>query len=404
MNDNKTHIEKTAAESKSIGFDYQYYFFLWKVLMLQPNESVGLEVKDDVHTDLRNNHQMLYQLKHTIKKNTVGNPINLTTSDLDMWKTFSNWSKVISDKNDSRETIQAQLSFIQKTSFVLASNKSSNKSNKVVGIINELQSGSKNKNDVISYFQSLCSNTTNIELKDYINDVINLDEEVIEHFLLNTFFHLDDSDILTKCEQAIKSKMVPQNKIDQAFTTIDSKLRKDNFIQVKNGLKIEITFDEFYRKYRGYFDIYRNNTLVVQEYKGLLPDKLENQIFIKQLMEIGYVEKTDIEYISRLTLFKLKLLNNIENWKREGEITDLELKTLKDNAYNLWDSEFRLQHVGHYSDEQYNSKGIEVLKTMLKHSLKLTGQEFDVDMSNGKFYALSDEPIIGWRKDWEKHK
>lgn len=66
MSNNKTHTEKTAAESKSIGFDYQYYFFLWKVLLLQPNESVGLEVKDDVHTELSNNHQVLYQLKHVL--------------------------------------------------------------------------------------------------------------------------------------------------------------------------------------------------------------------------------------------------------------------------------------------------------------------------------------------------
>jgi hypothetical protein len=169
MSDNKTHTEKTAAESKSIGFDYQYYFFLWKVLMLQPNESVGLEVKDDVHTDLSNNHQVLYQLKHTIKKNSDCTIANLTTSDLDMWKTFSNWSRVISDENDSRSSIPAQLSFVEKTSFVLASNKSSNSSNKIVGIISELQSGTKNESDVRTYFHTLAKGTRNEDLKVYID-------------------------------------------------------------------------------------------------------------------------------------------------------------------------------------------------------------------------------------------
>jgi hypothetical protein len=47
------------------------------------NESVGLEVKDDVHTDLSNNHKILYQLAYTIKKNPGGSIANLTTSDLD---------------------------------------------------------------------------------------------------------------------------------------------------------------------------------------------------------------------------------------------------------------------------------------------------------------------------------
>ncbi len=403
MSNNKTHTEKTAAESKSIGFDYQYYFFLWKVLLLQPHESVGLEVKDDIHTDLNNNHQVLYQLKHTIKKNTDGSIANLTTSDLDMWKTFSNWSQIISDKNDSRGTKLVQLSFIEKTSFVLASNKSSNNSNKVVGIISELQSGTKNESDVRSYFITLAKKTTNEDLKGYIKDVLNLDKEVLLQFLLNTFFHLDDDDIITKCKVAVKSKMIPQNKIEQAFKMIDSTLRSENFLQIKNKIKIEISFDEFYKKYRRYFDIFRNDTLIVQEYKGVLPDKLEDQIFIKQLLEIGFVESDDFDQISRLTLFKLKLLNNLEEWKRKGEITDIEIKRFKENAYNLWDTEFRLQHMGTFSEEEYNNKGIEVLRCMLKYPFKLSGQELDVDMCNGKFYSLSDEPIIGWRKDWKKH-
>jgi hypothetical protein len=404
MSNNKTHSEKTAAESKSIGFDYQYYFFLWKVLLLQPNESVGLEVKDDVHTDLSDNHQVLYQLKHTIKKNVDGSLANLTTSDLDMWKTFSNWSKVISDKNDSRGTTQAQLSFSAKTSFVLATNKSSNKSNKVIGIIIELQSGTKTENDVRTYFKTIAKGTTNKDLKGYIIDVLNLDKKVLEQFLLNTFFHLDDDDMLTKCKEAIKSKMIPQNKIDQAFMLIDSSLRADNFLQIKDGVKIEISFNEFYKKYRRHFDIFRNDTLIVQEYKGVLPDKLEDQIFIKQLLEIGFVENDDFEYISRLTLFKLKLLNNLDDWKREGEITDLEIKRFKENAYTLWDTEFRLQHMGTFSEQEYNNIGIQVLRSVLKNSFNIVGQELDVDMCNGQFYSLSDEPLIGWRKDWEKYK
>jgi hypothetical protein len=404
MSNNKTHTEKTAAETKSIGFDYQYYFFLWRVLLLQPNESVGLEVKDDVHTDLGNNHQVLYQLKHTIQKKPKGALVNLTTSDLDMWKTFSNWSKVISDTNDSRGTTQAQLNFIEKTSFVLASNKSSNKSNKVVSIISQLQSGTKNVNDVINDFQSLVKSTKNSDLKGYIIDVLSLEARVLQHFFLNTFFHLDDDNIITKCKDAIKGKMIPQEKIDKAFKTIDSTLRSDNFLKVKEGIKIEITFNDLFKKYRRLFDMYRNGSLDVQEYKGALGDNLEDQVFIKQLVEIGFVQSGDFDRITKLTLFKLKLINNLDEWKRDGNVTDLELERFKSNAFNLWDNEFRIKHVGNISEEEYNKKGIEVLRTVLKENLKLAEQDLDVDLCNGKFYSLSDEPIIGWRKDWEKHK
>jgi hypothetical protein len=276
------------------------------------------------------------------------------------------------------------------------SNKSSNNSNKVVGIISELQSGNKNESDVRTYFDTLAKRTTNQDLNGYIKDVLNLENKVLEQFFINVF-HLDDDDIITKCKAAVKSKMILQNKIEQAFKMIDSTLRSDNFLQIKDKVKIEISFDEFYEKYRRYFDIFRNESLIVQEYKGVLPDKLEDQIFIRQLLEIGFVEIGDFEYISRLTLFKLKLLNNLEAWKREGEITDIEIKRFKENAYNLWDTEFRLHNMELFSEE-YNNKGKEVLRSVLKHSFNLSGQELDVDMCNGKFYSLSDEPI-GWRKD-----
>lgn len=404
MSNNKTHTEKTAAESKSIGFDYQYYFFLWKLIMLQPNETIGLEVKDDVHTDLSNNHQLLYQLKHTIKTNADSTPANLTTLDLDMWKTFSNWSKVISDKNDNRNTIQSQLSFIKKTSFVLASNKSSNKANKVVSIISELQSGKKNENEVCKLFDDLRKDSDNDTLKEYIEDVLSLDIKVLKAFLSQTFFHLDDDDIIEKCKEGIKSKMVPENKIEDAFSLLDSNIRVDNFLKIKDKIKIEISFTDFYKKYRRYFDIYRNSSLTVREYTSALPDNLEDQVFIKQLQEIGFVVNGDFEYISELTRFKLKLLNNLEDWKQDGEITEMELNRFKENALNIWKNEFRFKYTGSISEEEFNYKGLEILRTVLSNNLKLGGQELDIDLCNGKYYLLSDEPIIGWRKDWEKYK
>jgi hypothetical protein len=50
--------------------------------------------------------------------------------------------------------------------------------------------------------------------------------------------------------------------------------------------------------------------------------------------------------------------------------------------------------MGVFQKKKYN-KGKEVLRSVLKHSFNLSGQELDVDMCNGKFYSLSDEPIIG---------
>lgn len=404
MSKSKTHAEKTTSEKKSIGFDYQYYFFLWKVISLQPNESVGLEVKDDIHCDLDNDHQLLYQLKHSLQKKTDGiNPENLTTSDLDMWKTFSNWSKMISDSKDFRSTKQAQLDFIKKTSFVLASNKASNKSNEVIEKITDLKEMTIDEGSVIRFLENLRDKSKGDTLKIYINDVLNLEIEVLKEFFLHTFFELDNDDIIQKCKEAIKSKMVPIDKIDQAFKNLDSSIRENNYLAIKEGKKIQISFDNFYINYRRYFDIFRNGNLAVQDYEGVLPSNLADQTFIKQLQEIGFITE-DLEMIAELTRFKLKLRNNLERWKNDGDISEPELVRFKNNAFNEWKREHQFKYIGQISEDEYNKKGLEILEAVLKTKLTLDNQDLDIDLCYGKFYSLSDEPIIGWRKDWEKYK
>jgi hypothetical protein len=133
----------------------------------------------------------------------------------------------------------AQLSFVEKTSFVLASNKSSNNSNKVVGIISELQSGNKNESDVRTYFDTLAKRT-NQDLNGYIKDVLNLENKVLEQFLLKTFFTWTMTISLQSA--TVKSKMILQNKIEQAFKMIDSTLRSDNFFKsrIKSKLKFHL--------------------------------------------------------------------------------------------------------------------------------------------------------------------
>jgi hypothetical protein len=135
----RSFAEKTSAADKSIGFDYQYYYFLDKLLNLKMGQSVGLEIKDDVHTDLDADFQLLFQLKHTTQLSATGKPSNLTELDGDLWKTLSNWSKAITDKTQGREDELSQILFLNRTEFHLVTNKSSIAGNKFLAKILEVQ-------------------------------------------------------------------------------------------------------------------------------------------------------------------------------------------------------------------------------------------------------------------------
>lgn len=42
-------VDITSADSKQIGFDYQYLYFITKLFRLCPGDEVGYESLDDVH-------------------------------------------------------------------------------------------------------------------------------------------------------------------------------------------------------------------------------------------------------------------------------------------------------------------------------------------------------------------
>ncbi|WP_417800027.1 hypothetical protein [Tenacibaculum sp.] len=398
---NKTHIEKTGAETKSIGFDFQYYFFLWKLLTLNKGESVGLEVKDDVHTELENDINIFYQVKHSIQKNKQGDIKNMTASDTDLWKTLYNWAKVISDENDNRKEIKSQLEFVHKSHFVMWSNKNHSSKNQIIDNIEQLKNKTISIDHFIKNIKEFEENSENDTIKNYINEFLLLDKNVLNHYISKITFELGEDEILQNCKDAIETKLIPKNKIDDVFAKIDSRIREDNFIEIKTGNKIQISFEDFQRKYRKYFNNTRTERLQIVPLTIDLPDKLESQTFIKQLVEINDIKIDDIDLMAQFTRFKLKLENNIAKWYTEGEITIEEIDNYRNEAILKWSNKFRaLTNKSGFN----NDSSLDIINHLREENLRIDGQELGTELSNGEFYYLSDIPKIGWKKDWKKHK
>ena len=130
VNEEKNRYDLTSADTKIIGFDFQYFYFINELLKLDAGQSIGFEAKDDVHIELPSNRKViiqLVQLKHTVQKNAKKVPTNLADKDDDLWKSLSNWCKVICDKTEARKTNKAQLAYLENTEFILATNKNISK-------------------------------------------------------------------------------------------------------------------------------------------------------------------------------------------------------------------------------------------------------------------------------------
>lgn len=326
----RPHTESTSADKTALGFDFQYYFFILKLLHLKPGESIGLEVIDDVHTtELDNDCQIYYQVKHTIHDNT-----NLTTRDPDLWKTLSNWSRVIIDDNDGRADEKQQLEFLKKSEFVIFSNKLDNE---VVDLINSFKQSLININIFNEELKKIRLGTKSKKIVTYIDNLLSLKQTVLEKFLLSISFELGKNDIFPMIYESLRAKMVDEKNIEDVFRNLDSDMRKDNFITIKSGNKFEVSFDDFYKKYKIYFQISASK-LPIRPLTSSLPSisEIKEQTFIKQLLDIEDFEADDFDQLTRLTTHMLKLEDNIFKWFENGEITRNKYEDFHSNTKTIW--------------------------------------------------------------------
>ncbi|WP_368930520.1 ABC-three component system protein [Achromobacter xylosoxidans] len=399
----KSFTEKTSAGDTSIGFDYQHYYFLFRILNLGTGQSVGFEIKDDVHTELNDDFNILYQLKHTVQKNAAGEPIALTELDADLWKTLYNWSQVIIDKIDGREEIDAQLAFVAKTEFCLVSNKSLSRTNKFLKLLVDFQETEDFKplDDQISY---LSQKTDDDNIKKYITSVQGLAERVRRVFFEHIRLELGLDDVITRVKNSIREKIIAPEKIDAVFERLDSRISSDNFLSIKEGRALSISFEEFATRYGKIFEDARDKKLVPYRFQPALPDNIFAQKFIKRLIEIGALSGGDSERAVEYTLQKIRLSKNLEKWEQEGTIVGDEIDDFHNEVFSRWDNEFYGLFSKCSSTDEVVDTALELLRALKRERFRLSGYELDTQLSNGELYHLSDIGRIGWHRDWAENE
>jgi hypothetical protein len=397
----RSRVDTTSAEDKSIGFDYQYYYFLNELLKLKSGQVVGLEVLDDVHVERPDGSYLLIQLKHTVQRNAQDLPINLTTMDSDLWKSLSNWCKVIVDPAEGRISIPSQLAFIEKTGFLLASNKSDNDKNTMLVSIDAFRAGTKTHAGLVADITSIKAQSKDTTIQGYIDDVLKLDPTVSQRFFSQLRFALGRDQIIEECKKSIAEKQIDASRIDDVFHAVDSKVRQDSFATVKAGKKIAISFDDFTRKYRRHFDKARSGGLLFRKFPPVLPDNLLDQTFIKQLVDINDISEDNIEFHTKFTTRRLHFRDNMERLIQDGDITQSDIDDLEEEASVMWEGKFLQAYSGQQSTGDEGASARAIVGDLRQRKLTLASQELPITMSNGGFYDLSDRPVIGWLSNWK---
>lgn len=401
----KDSLEKHTAGGQSLGFDYQFLYFVYLLLDLKQGEKIGYEVKDDIHIEKPDGTIVLLQAKHTVQKNSTGEAINMTTLDGDLWKTLNIWTIFIDSILDSD---------LFKYKFILVTNKNSSDSNELINGVVSYQKKEKSIQQVKAIISKLYKNTTDEKIQGYINNVLQISDDKLDKFLSRIEFQTNTDNLLEEIKTRLKERLF-QKKADRIEVVMDSliaNLSKDKYIEIDNHGSFEVTFEDFCSKYEHCFRlVFDERPLPIRKFSFCLPNNIEDKVFIQQLLDIGDVNSGSSEIEEYATLW-FQAFNNFQNWIENSFVLSTEIDDFEKNAIRVWKNEFKSKYrmveqrlsageTINDLDKEIKSLALELLDFIRKEKLSLVNTDLGIEISNGYYYLLSDEPKIGWHYDWK---
>ena len=405
MGEANTIQEEHTAGPIAIGFDYQFYLFMFYALELKFGQKIGFEVKDDIHIDKSDGTTVLFQAKHTIQKNTDGSIKNLTTLDTDLWKTLSNWATFIKEDKTKKE-------FLNKHSFILVTNKSENK-NVVLKIFSQFNIDF-DVTVALNDLKTLANTTKDNTLKKYIKNVTSLGKKRLHLFLSKLKIEINNDGIIKKIKNRILENVRQDKFVEPVFDSLSSNLHVAKYLDIKSRNKFEISFDDFNTKFGKCFNVaFEKKVLPKRNFPILLPENLESQTFIKQLLDIGEIPRGS-SFITDYTTQMLVFLRHFTYWSDdENFILITAAEEFKKNSIQIWINAFKEKYRQVERQISYGTSiteledsiknlGVDLVDYIRKQDLSIQGfSSLGIEFSNGHYYALSDNLEIGWHFNWE---
>lgn len=391
-------FEKVSADSKQIGFDYQDFVCLEYLMDMKQGETIGLEVLDDVHHERVDGTNDLVQVKHSITDGAT-----LTNSDIDLWKTLSNWV------NAAKEIQNKPLRFTFYTNKkpTIEEGIVQHLTSKPVQFDNAVKclSQLKTKLDKAELVKSKDSNVNPI--KKYVDHLSTCSEDELKKVFDNINFAFDYNEIISRLRKKIEYFAIPESQSEQVLYEVIGvfKVKKFELIKGRNKLNID------YQTFRIRFQFDRIMILAADRevdfgryhtFKNINNIDPKDGLFSKQLADIGVEE----DEITDLAIQYAATSMFIQNLISEGEFTDSENITLESEMLQGWKNVFRQIYIPPISDEpHHNTLARSCLYQTIAQSVHVSNSPVSNGIVEGKSIEMSDKRKIGWRNDWkDKYK
>lgn len=417
-----THTEegKHTVPGVIAGFVFQFYYFLYELLIIKPGETVSFEKLDDTASELEDGQITLYQVKHTVKN--VGVPkdssVMLTNRATELWKTLDLWRKLIVGESSNNRSEEEQLEYIKTHKFVLVVNKDVD-GNKLFELCDAIRKSKADLKKVIEVLNEISlkerpsksNNQTESDTKPKKRNVQSMiedlrDFEFVIEFLGKVEFKVTSiDDIKVKCHDHLRGYMnYSLADVSKVFNDFYTELSLDFDTEIAKGNHIEYKHTEKLERFERVFQLHRQDSLDFRIDMKPFDSDFTKLVCIRQLEKVGDIQLSSIDKIARYTSHFLSFKNRYLELKDESRILESEDNNFREDAIAFYKNEFDYAYdeLGDSTnDDEINKKAKELLYKIRANKLSLRNEQLGIPISNGAYYYLSDERLIGWHPEWE---
>lgn len=402
-------IENTGHDAKGAkGFDYQFLYFINRLLkMADKRDDVSYEKYDDV--SMSSEEGLVYfQLKHTIGGRNQ-KTVNLSLRDYDLWKTLAVWIDITNKQDEDK-----RIDFLESNSFVLVTNKNP-VNNPFWMELQKYQKGEMSFDELKKFYTKVYDETGESKRKEvngqkgkttkgYIKCLIDFD---YADQLLKSMSICFEPDLKKEILESLElNKNIPHKNVEEAYQELLGMIRDKYYSDQKDSYtREEFTkvFDRICQKYRERKFTFKRNTMTK------LPPHLEDQVFIKQLMDVEDISLEDDPLIVEYTMEKFDYINSIRVATKNDDVSEEEVENVRADAVRYWRQKYKhyMGRINPDDNDKIIEKASDLLNDIRDKNIYFVEKEIESYFSNGCFYYLSDkdsehEPQIGWRPGWEE--
>ena len=409
----RTEEEKREAMDKIGGFTYQFYCFLYNLLTMKDGDRVWFEKWDDAAIE---NGKLftLFQAKHTIKAGSDGEKYPLKNRSTDLWKALDVWRKVIIGSEEEKRTKEQMEVYLKQRNFIFISNKTP-KDNKIYQLCSDINEGTGVEKvdqvlEEISNEQRKSSKSTEEVEKPktrtvqmMIDDMRNFElrAELMKKIQFET---KSQKEIEKECKKEITaSAWFDDEDAEHVFDDFLLVAVKDFFEKADKGVALSYTFKERKEKFEKVFAYHRDKPLDFRIKKEKYKKEFLDLVCIQQLIKVKDFAASETDEVAKHASYFYSFKNRYADLIEHSRILPQEEEAFMGEAEDFWDNEFKNAYKkcdDLTPEKEIIDKAQEILYKVRQHRLELCKETLQQRISDGAFYYLSDECIIGWHRNW----